>query len=61
MNTTDYNELNLSNREYQRESRARAEVLSTIDELHQYLNGNVTIEAAADAARELTYRLNELW
>ena len=42
-------------------AKTRAEVLSTIDELNQYLNGNVTIEAATDATRELTYQLNELW
>ena len=39
----------------------RTEVLATIDELNQYLNGNVTVEAATDAARELTYKLNEEW
>lgn len=39
----------------------RMEVLATIDELNQYLNGNVTIEAATDAARELTYQLNKEW
>jgi hypothetical protein len=53
-------------REYQRESRqreyirrdARTMVLATIDELNQYLLGNVTLEAATDAARELTHKLN---
>tara|TARA_R110000782_G_scaffold8771_1_gene28309 strand:+ start:1774 stop:2163 length:390 start_codon:yes stop_codon:yes gene_type:complete len=44
-----------------RSSQTRAEVLSTIDELNQYLLGNVTIEAATDAARELYYKLNEKW
>ena len=39
----------------------RMEVLATIDELNQYLNGNVTIEAATDAVRELTYQLNKEW
>ena len=39
----------------------RAEVLSTIDELQQYLLGNVTIEAATDAVRETTFQLNKLW
>ncbi len=37
------------------------EVLATIDELNQYLLGNVTIEAATDAARELTHKLNAQW
>jgi hypothetical protein len=36
-------------------------VLATIDELNQFLLGNVSIEAATDAARELTYNLNEEW
>ncbi len=40
---------------------ARKMVLATIDELNQYLLGNVTIEAATDAARELTHKLNEQW
>lgn len=56
-------------REYQRESRqreyirrdARTMVLATIDELNQYLLGNVTLEGATDAARELTHQLNESW
>ena len=56
-------------REYQRESRqreyirldARTMVLATIDELNQYLLGNVTLEAATDAVRELTHQLNESW
>ena len=30
------------------DSRTRIEVLSTIDELHQYLKGNVTTEALKD-------------
>ena len=41
--------------------QTRANVLATIDELNQYLLGNVTIEAATDAARELTHKLNESW
>jgi hypothetical protein len=70
----EYNESVMLGREYQRESRAaalldaestrrdvRADVLATIDELHQYLNGNVTIEAATDAAREIAYKLNSKW
>ena len=36
-------------------------VLATIDELNRFLLGNVSIEAATDAARELTYNLNEEW
>ena len=40
---------------------ARTMVLATIDELNQYLLGNVTLEAATDAARELTHKLNESW
>ena len=39
----------------------RINVLTAIDELNQYLLGNVTIEAATDAARELTHKLNESW
>jgi hypothetical protein len=42
-------------------SNVRVDVLATIDELNQYLLGNVTIEAATDAARELTHKLNEQW
>jgi hypothetical protein len=40
---------------------ARTMVLATIDELNQYLLGNVTLEAATDAARELTHKLNASW
>ena len=47
-------------REYMRRDM-QTSVLATIDELHQYLNGNVTIEAATDAARELTHQLNARW
>ena len=47
-------------REYIRRD-ARAMVLATIDELNQYLLGNVTLEAATDAARELTHKLNASW
>ncbi len=42
-------------------NETRINVLATIDELNQYLLGNVTIEAATDAARELTYQLNKQW
>ena len=41
--------------------QTRANVLATIDELNQYLLGNVTLEAATDAARELTHKLNASW
>ena len=40
---------------------ARTMVLATIDELNQYLLGNVTLEAATDAASELTHKLNANW
>lgn len=42
----------------------RIEVLATIDELNQYLLGNVTIDAAVEACKELrktllyTYKTN---
>ena len=39
----------------------RINVLTAIDELNQYLLGNVTLEAATDAARELTHKLNASW
>jgi hypothetical protein len=39
-------------------SNMRIDVLATIDELYQYLLGNVTIEAATAATRELTHKLN---
>ena len=42
-------------------SNVRIDVLATIDELNQYLLGNVTLEGATDAARELTHKLNESW
>ena len=42
-------------------SNVRTDVLATIDELNQYLLGNITIEAAADAARELTDKLDGQW
>ena len=65
----DYNESEMLTTEYQRESRqreyirldARILVLSTIDELNQYLLGNVTLEAATDACRELAHKLNASW
>ena len=48
-------------REYIRRGAHTVTVLATIDELNQYLLGNVTIEAATDAARELTHKLNDSW
>jgi hypothetical protein len=68
--SNEYDNNEMLTREYQRESRQREHirrgahtvmVLATIDELNQYLLGNVTIEAATDAARELTHKLNESW
>ena len=51
----------VSRAEAEQADRLRRNVLATIDELNQYLIGNVTIEAATDAARELTHKLNESW
>ena len=51
----------VSRAEAEQSGRLRRNVLATIDELNQYLIGNVTIEAATDAARELTHKLNESW
>ena len=51
----------VSRAEAEQSDRLRRNVLATIDELNQYLLGNVTIEAATDAARELTHKLNESW
>ena len=45
----------------QQRADVRIDVLATIDELNQYLLGNITIEAATDAVRELTHKLNEQW
>jgi hypothetical protein len=36
----------------------RIEILATIDELNQYLNGNVTDEAVIEALQELLHKLN---
>ena len=47
--------------EAEQADRLRRNVLATIDELNQYLLGNVTLEAATDAARELTHKLNASW
>ena len=48
-------------REHIRRGAHTVMVLSTIDELNQYLLGNVTLEAATDAARELAHKLNASW
>ena len=53
------NEIKYDRREQLMRSNNRINVLATIDELNQYLLGNVTIEAATDAARELTHKLNQ--
>jgi hypothetical protein len=55
------NEIKYCRREQLMRSNNRINVLATIDELNQYLLGNVTIEAATDAARELAHQLNESW
>jgi len=36
----------------------RTEIIATIDELNQYLNGNVTDEAIVAALQELLTKLN---
>ena len=36
----------------------RTEILATIDELNQYLNGNVTDEAVVEALQELLKKIN---
>ena len=51
----------VSRAEAEQSDRLRRNVLATIDELNQYLLGNVTLEAATDAARELTHKLNASW
>ena len=70
MKDTDYNESEMLTKEYQRESRELAQekllairqqmrttVLATIDELNQYLQGNVTLEATTDAVQLLFIQL----
>ncbi len=39
-------------------SRTRIEILSTIDELNQYLNGNITTEALQDALEDCQMALD---
>ena len=55
------NEIKYDRTEQLLRSNVRIDVLATIDELNQYLLGNVTLEAATDAARELTHKLNDQW
>jgi hypothetical protein len=50
------NEIKYDRTEQLLRSNVRIDVLATIDELNQYLLGNVTIEAATDAVRELTHK-----
>ena len=52
------NEIKYDRTEQLLRSNVRIDVLATIDELNQYLLGNVTLEGATDAARELTHKLN---
>ena len=59
--TISYAKSLVSRAEAEQTDRLRRNVLATIDELNQYLLGNVTLEAATDAARELTHKLNESW
>jgi len=59
--TPAYAKALVSRAEAEQSDRLRRNVLATIDELNQYLLGNVTLEAATDAARELTHKLNESW
>ena len=51
----------VSRAEAEQADRLKRNVLATIDELNQYLLGNVTLEGATDACRELTHKLNESW
>ena len=59
--TNAYARALVSRAEAEQADRLRRNVLATIDELNQYLLGNVTLEAATDAARELTHKLNASW
>ena len=59
--TPAYAKALVSRAEAEQSDRLRRNVLATLDELNQYLLGNVTLEAATDAARELTHKLNESW
>ena len=53
------NEIKYDRTEQLLRSNVRVDVLATIDELNQYLLGNVTIEAAAAATIELTNKLEQ--
>jgi len=53
------NEIKYDRTEQLLRSNVRIDVLATIDELNQYLLGNVTIEAAAAATIELTNKLEQ--
>ena len=55
------NEIKYDRREQLMRSNNRINVLATIDELNQYLLGNVTLEGATDACRELAHKLNASW
>ena len=51
------NEIKYDRREQFMRSNNRINVLATIDELNQYLLGNVTLEGGIDAALELAHKL----
>ena len=53
------NEIKYDRTEQLLRSNVRIDVLATIDELNQYLLGNVTIETAAAATIELTNKLEQ--
>ena len=59
--TISYAKSLVARAEAERIDMLRRNVLATIDELNQYLLGNVTLEGATDACRELTRKLNESW
>jgi hypothetical protein len=59
--TISYAKSLVSRAEAEQADRLRSDVRRTISKLQQYLHGNVTIETATDAARELTHKLNESW
>ena len=51
----------VSRAETEQADRLKRNVLATIDELNQYLLGNVTLEGATDAFHELAHKLNASW
>ena len=59
--TISYAKSLVARAEAERIDMLRRNVLATIDELNQYLLGNVTLEGATDACRELTHKLNDSW